>query len=597
MPGNLLITLTQNVSLIFSLVFIFGLFLPRLVQLPRRVYQVIFGSIFGLFGILNLMLAVTLEPGILVDLRSPFVVVAGVFSGAVGAFLAAGLIALYRLFVMGGVGALPAAASLLTVALVGIWWFRRCRMPSPLTWLLLGFVSIWPSVIWSLLLMPRDISQVFLASFIPSALLLYPLATLIVGLLIQRECQQHQLTQQLNQNEQKFRAIFDQAFQFIGLLKPDGEVIEANKTALKFAGLSEADVVGKPFWETHWWAVSETARADLQAAIQRAAAGEFVRYQVDVAGTNDETRTIDFSLKPMMNERGQVTLLIPEGRDLTSEIEAQERRLQLLSERQRSALLRAFIRDTSHHLRTPLATLGTSRYLTQRTLERVEAEIRAVQAALDTDDRATADTRAQQALNLTAGMGTRLAQLQVTLDELALLVDHLVLLMQLDQPGETPDLAVIDVVDVVTAHVTQQHDRAAAAAVTLTLAAPPDPVLLPVYPDWFNTLLHELLDNALRYTPAGGSVTVEVSADEAAVGFTVRDSGIGIDPADQPCIFEQFFRADNAQMHVDRGFGLGLALAQKIVQRHQGRIEVTSTPGHGTTVQVMLPRHLNSTAA
>ncbi len=121
----------------------------------------------------------------------------------------------------------------------------------------------------------------------------------------------------LRESERRFRAIFDQTFQFIGLLQPDGILLEVNQTALKFGGLSYASVIGSRFWETPWWTISEETQNNLQAAIAVAASGEFVRYEVDVQGAGGTIATIDFSLKPVFDENEQVVLLIPEGRDIT----------------------------------------------------------------------------------------------------------------------------------------------------------------------------------------------------------------------------------------------------------------------------------------
>ncbi|HAA27041.1 MAG TPA: hybrid sensor histidine kinase/response regulator, partial [Cyanobacteria bacterium UBA8553] len=116
------------------------------------------------------------------------------------------------------------------------------------------------------------------------------------------------------ESERRFRAIFDQTFQFIGLLKPDGTLLEANQTALDFGGISHADIIGRPFWEARWWTISPETQNQLKDAIRQAAAGEFVRYEVDVLGAGDTVATIDFSLKPVKDETGNVILLIPEGR-------------------------------------------------------------------------------------------------------------------------------------------------------------------------------------------------------------------------------------------------------------------------------------------
>jgi PAS domain S-box-containing protein len=128
-----------------------------------------------------------------------------------------------------------------------------------------------------------------------------------------------QAEEALRESERRFRAIFDQTFQFIGLLKPDGTLLEANQTALDFGGISHADIIGRPFWEARWWTISAETQNQLKEAIRQAAAGEFVRYEVDVLGAGDTVATIDFSLKPVKDETGNVILLIPEGRDISEQ--------------------------------------------------------------------------------------------------------------------------------------------------------------------------------------------------------------------------------------------------------------------------------------
>ncbi len=121
----------------------------------------------------------------------------------------------------------------------------------------------------------------------------------------------------LRQSERRFRAIFDHTFQFTGLLKPDGTLVEANQTALDFSGQKPSDLVNRPFWEAKWWTISPKTQEQLKSAIAAAAEGEFVRYEVDVRGADDTVVTIDFSLKPFRDETGQIVLLIAEGRDIS----------------------------------------------------------------------------------------------------------------------------------------------------------------------------------------------------------------------------------------------------------------------------------------
>lgn len=135
----------------------------------------------------------------------------------------------------------------------------------------------------------------------------------------------------------RFGAIFDSAFQFIGLLSRDGTLLEANRTALEFGGIRAEDAIGKPFWEAPWWSISAETQRRLRDAIARAADGAFVRYPVEVAGAEGRRLTIDFSIKPVLDARGRVEYLVPEGRDIT-ELQAAERALAESEERWNFAL-------------------------------------------------------------------------------------------------------------------------------------------------------------------------------------------------------------------------------------------------------------------
>ena len=129
--------------------------------------------------------------------------------------------------------------------------------------------------------------------------------------------EQKQAEQAQRESERRFQAIFDQTFQFTGLLKPDGTLLEANQTILDFGGIELADIINRPFWEARWWTISAATQTQLQEAIAQAASGEFVRYEVEVLGMGETVAAIDFSLKPLRDETGAVSLLLSEGRDIS----------------------------------------------------------------------------------------------------------------------------------------------------------------------------------------------------------------------------------------------------------------------------------------
>ncbi|WP_413171495.1 PAS domain S-box protein [Anabaena azotica] len=130
-------------------------------------------------------------------------------------------------------------------------------------------------------------------------------------------------TQELEASERKFRAIFNQSFQFTALLTTEGILLEANHTSLTSGGLKLEDVINKPFWEIYCWQISSTTQEQLKQAIARAAQGEFIRYEVDILCIENQIITIDFSIRPLKDKFGKVMLLIPEGRDITERKQAE----------------------------------------------------------------------------------------------------------------------------------------------------------------------------------------------------------------------------------------------------------------------------------
>jgi signal transduction histidine kinase len=102
-------------------------------------------------------------------------------------------------------------------------------------------------------------------------------------------------------------------------------------------------------------------------------------------------------------------------------------------------------------------------------------------------------------------------------------------------------------------------------------------------------LFANLLENALRYTPAYGTVSISGTCLLTAVCVAVADTGRGIAPEHMPHLFERFYRVNKDQTREDRGSGLGLAICQEIVRAHGGTLTVQSTPGAGSTFTVTLP--------
>lgn len=132
------------------------------------------------------------------------------------------------------------------------------------------------------------------------------------------------ITEQLREAQLKVRSVFDQTYQFIGLMTTDGILIEVNRAALDFSGIKLAEVLNRPFWETPWWSHSEELREKLRDSIKKVALGEFVRFEATHVAKDNSIHFIDFSLKPVKDESGEVIFMIPEGRDITERKKLEE---------------------------------------------------------------------------------------------------------------------------------------------------------------------------------------------------------------------------------------------------------------------------------
>ncbi|MGE5674530.1 MAG: two-component system histidine kinase PnpS [Mycobacterium leprae] len=132
--------------------------------------------------------------------------------------------------------------------------------------------------------------------------------------------------------------------------------------------------------------------------------------------------------------------------------------------------------------------------------------------------------------------------------------------------------------------------RAAELGLRFSLNVPPELPAIGGDPQRLAQVLVNLIDNALKYTPSGGSVTVTAADTGSTVTITVADTGIGIPQVDLPRIFERFYRVDKARSRATGGTGLGLSIVKHIVEAHGGSISVASTVGQGTSFAFTLPR-------
>ena len=167
----------------------------------------------------------------------------------------------------------------------------------------------------------RKDGSVFFAD-IAARVIVFQGSSCLIGFL--RDISERKLAEEREREvSRRLQAIFDSAFQFIAMLRPNGKLLDVNQAALKFAGLTLKEVRDEFFWDCRWWKISRQTQQRLREAVAEAARGRFIRYPVEVSGKKGATATIDFSLKPVINEKGQVILLTAEGHDI-SEIKRTE---------------------------------------------------------------------------------------------------------------------------------------------------------------------------------------------------------------------------------------------------------------------------------
>lgn len=156
----------------------------------------------------------------------------------------------------------------------------------------------------------------------------------------------------LRESERRFRGIFNATFQFIGLLTPEGEVLEMNDTALNAMDCPKDAVLGSQLWENPWWAPYPEVVEQVRCAIVDAASGKFVRFEAPYRRADGSEAVADFSVSPVRNEIGDVVLLVPEGRDITERIQVRKNIEELNVRLQRA------VAESNHRVKNNLQVLS-----------------------------------------------------------------------------------------------------------------------------------------------------------------------------------------------------------------------------------------------
>jgi PAS domain S-box-containing protein len=370
--------------------------------------------------------------------------------------------------------------------------------------------------------------------------------------------------------EKLARIALDEMYHFVAILDASGTLLEVNRAALEGAGLTLADVEGKPFWQCFWWAVSPKIQDTLRSSIARVAQGEFIRYDVEIYGRAGGTATIiiDFSLIPVKDKTGNVVFIIPEGRDITEkkayelEIAKKNEDLQSLLERIRELdeIKSQFFANVSHELRTPLALIiGPAQRLLQSDAE-MSPEIQ----------RDTAKVIVRNARMLLKH------------------VNDLLDISKLEAHKLKIDLQETDVTELVRFIASHFDILAVERSVNFLLETGPS-YIAAIDPEKLQRVVMNLLSNAFKFVPAGGTVRCSMQTAAKELVLSVEDSGPGIKQEMRKVIFERFSQGEGGTNRQFAGTGLGLAIVYEFVTMHKGTIEVGDSNLGGALFTIRLP--------
>lgn len=367
--------------------------------------------------------------------------------------------------------------------------------------------------------------------------------------------QQKEAEDALRESRQMLRLIMDHIPYAIFWKDRDLIYQGCNRQCAESAGLKNPEeIIGKTDYEMPWAYMAETYRAnDREVLATGKAKLNYDAPQITPDGQEIWLRT---SKIPLYDAGGEVVAVLGLYKDITEQRETEKQALELAIHKEQMRVLSQFIQDASHEFKTPLSMINLSTYVLRR----------------------TKDPQIREG---------RLEQIVGYVKNITQLVDDLVRMAELDSdtPLETTPVDLHQMIQDV--RITLQEDiRQKDILVNLDFLSQ-TPLVVPVNLDGWFVAIKKLLHNAIRYTPDGGTVTISTRKQDNALLLSIKDTGIGMDKEALAQIFDRFYRADKA--HTTGGFGLGLPIAQQIIKRHGGRIEVDSTPGEGSTFTVILP--------
>lgn len=386
---------------------------------------------------------------------------------------------------------------------------------------------------------------------------------------------------QLMDNEWKVRAIFDETYQFIGLMTIDGTLVEANRSALEFSGIQASSVLGKPFWETPWWSHSAQLQEKVRQGVKSAAKGEFVRFEATHLDKEGKLHYVDFSLKPVKNSSGKVVYMIPEGRDITERKQMEknlqdayaklkETQAQLIQAEKMDAIGR-LASGVAHEVKNPLEILlqGVN-YLEEKVPQEEKKMCEIVQMMKKNIKRADDIVRSVLEFSRSGELSLKAEDINKVLESSLDLVRYKFNTSNIDIVRElSPGLPGILI----------DKNKMEQVFVNLFLNA------IESMPDGGKLILRsERIRLKWPKHATGRKLADYLGFKNDAVVIEIEDTGCGIPEENKRRLFEPFFTTKTPS----GGTGLGLSVSKNIIELHKGIIDIESNAGKGSKARLFL---------
>ncbi|MFN8372345.1 MAG: PAS domain S-box protein [Anaerolineae bacterium] len=359
--------------------------------------------------------------------------------------------------------------------------------------------------------------------------------------------------EELKRSQEWFARIFQMApFGITIRAVNDGRFVDVNEASIRMFGFDRDEIIGHSSIELQTWA-DEKARAERFEQLARE--GRLDQVEVQVHGRNDTIRTVLLSTQ-LIDFHGEPHYLSTIA-DITERKQLEQQRLELALANERLELFREFMTNISHDLKTPLAVINTSVEL----MERIK------------------DPERQK---------EKMASIK---EQTARLDKYIYDMLTISRLDHAPDLLLrsVDANRIISDVYERLYSTAEKKEVRIIREPSSEPPNVLADESELDRMMVNLLENALNYTPAGGTIWIRSYVIEDNVQIDVTDTGIGIGEKDLVRIFDRFYRADTARSTKISGTGLGLAIVRRIVEMHGGSISVESQLGVGTTFRVLLP--------